>query len=867
MAAQIIPVVIGSMANGVSQQSPAMRLRDQVQEALNCRSTIVTGVGPRTGTEHRALFDLGVKRQGGAATPDDYANPLHITFDRGPDGVYAVLVTSTNLRVFNVESGVECTVTHDWLWPAFNNGSATNPHEDIRYVAAGDYLFLADRRNEQRLRPTASYPDETTAAEVNEGFVFCRASNYEEVTRIDITYGAHTYTWRVKAPSTAAGNGPLASANVALALHTILTTNTAPAAGAISSNSGTWSILQTPGSTAPALGFTVELRGAVVRITRPSGQLFTLNAQDQDNAKKIYHIQRSIPKFTDLPSVFWPEAIIKVSADAENAAPAYWVKYREVDENGRAVTGYWVECPAPGTMINIDKFRMPWALRATGGDTFEFGPIDWNKREVGSDDTMPPPSFIGQRIMDMFFVGGRLGIVTFDGVVTSRSNDQPFNFWRESSTQLLDTDPIDIISGGAESLSFHSCAVVGNEPVLFSAKSQYVLTAPSGEALSPVVADLKPTSSYQTPNSAPPIPLEASCYYVGPGSKYVSIHQFQLQPNEERTGYAKNIADHVPAYIRAPVKQLFTCQSENLLFVLAGGGRQEIYVYQYLDTEDKGRVQSAWTLWTFDAEASICGITVRGRLMDFLIRRGSQLYLETMDVGSDRLVGPSTDLIIMDRKLLPPQVSLTYDTLDFGTYVTVPYPLPADVGSYYCVVTEDNASGTPEPVATYNVRRVSDYIMKVPEDLRTVEFQIGRAPRVYVEPSEQVARNRQGEATFADASVVSVGPVLGQTAGLVMRVGLKSRRRYAKLHTVGQSTMLSPNAHVPMFDPPHVYGPGTGEYIYILRSEAEDAIPKRFFKAAGNVKDVLVAFENSGPLSFRIAGLVYRLAVKSSFTQ
>jgi len=849
---KLIPTTIGSMANGVSQQSPAMRLRDQIEASLNARATIITGVGPRTGTTHLAKFDLS------GETEAAYANPLQIAFDRGPDGCYAVLVTQGNIRVFNVEQGVECAVA----FPSGKGWLSGAPYEDIRYTAAGDYLFLANRKK------VVAMTTDKSPAEVNEAFIYCRASNYEDVTTIRLSHGGTTYGWKVKAPGTAGGNGPLSSSNVALAINTIMTTNAAPSAGAIDSSSGSWGVVGNPGTTATTLGYTIQQRGAVLRITRADNAAFTLECFDQDNAKKVYQIQRTIPKLTELPANFWPGARIRVSSNAESRAPEYWVEYRETDSDGKKITGYWIEVPAPNTALALDPDTMPWALRATGDNAFSFGPVTWNKREIGSEETIPPPSFVGQTIKDMFFTAGRLGFCCFDGVVASRSADQPFNFWRETSIQVIETDPIDIISGGAESVSFHSCALVGNEPVMFSNKSQYVLTVPTGEVLSPLVSDLKPSSSYQSPSSAPPLSFGSVCYYVGPGTRFVSVNMFELLNTEERLGKATNVSDHVPAFIKAPVKQLFGCQSENLIFALAGDARREVYVYQFLDTEDKGRVQSAWGLWTFGRDDQICGITVLDRKLYFLIRRGAELDLEVMDVGSDQLVGPATDLLVMDRRIAKGAAGMSWvrDSYDGVYTLTLPYSLPSDVSSYFIVETTTNSSGAREPVAVHAVTRVDAHSVKTTAQLSDFDFVFGRAPRVYIEPSEQVARNEKGDAIFADASIASIGPILGQTSGLIMRIGSKQRRKFGKLKAVGQSLQNSPATHVDMFDPPLSYGAGTGEYVYILRSEAEEKIPKRFFKTAGNANDVLVAFENNGPLSFRIAGLVYMMAVKGAFT-
>lgn len=852
MAKNINPQMVGSLSNGVSQQSPAMRLTDQVEASLNARATIISGIGPRTGTQHLKTHGLGISSEG------DYDQSLPIHFDRGPDGSFGVIVTASEVRVWNLDNGQECSVAY----PSGRSWLSANPASKLRYCAAGDYLFMTNRSK------TVAMTSAETAADVNEAFVYCRASNYEDITSITLTSGGTTLFWKAKAPKTTGGNGPLASLNVAYALQYILQFNGVPPGGNIDSNdTTTWSMQSNPGSTATSNGYVVSRRGSILRITRGDNAPFSLFVSDQDNAKKVYSIQKSCPKFGDLPAVFWPGAVIKVSSDSESNSLDYWVRYSETDASGNATTGYWAEVPAPGTPTTLDSSTMPWALKATGGSTFSFGPVNWNIREIGSEETIPAPSFVGQSIQDMFFVNGRLGFTVFDGCVTSRSADQPFNFWRESSLQILDTDPIDIISGGSESISFHSCTSAGDTPILFSGRSQYGLTVPTGEALSPRVAELTPISSYQAPSSCPPMEYGEVAYFASPGDSFVSIYMLDIVPDRQKiAARATNVSEHVPAYIKAPLTQIVGCPSENMIFVLGGALRREVFVYEFLDTGDKGRVQSAWSTWTFAATDSILGLFVRDRKLVCIIRRGTEISIETMDIGSDKLVGPLADLIIMDRQVRQDAVTITYDALDGGCYITMPYAVPADISSYFLVEVVPNSAGGLQPTGSYPFLRTSDTTIKVVRDVRSSSFIIGRAPRVYIEPSEQVARDQKGNPTFADASVAGVGPILSQTSGVTMRIGSKRRREYAKLMTIGDALRQDPVDHIDMFTPPANFGPGTGEYVYILRSEAEEKVPKRFYKAAGNANDVLVAFENNGPLSFRIAGIVYLLAIKGTYT-
>lgn len=853
----IIPQIIPSLANGISQQSPAMRLRDQIEDSLNTRSTVITGTGSRTGTIFKNVFGLGTN------TTTDFLNGYPFLFDRGPDGVYGGIVVNGKIRIWNLSTFQECTVSYP-------SGSSyigvSRPSDYIRGVQAGDYFFFTNRSK------TTAMTSAQTTAQVKEAHIVCRAANYGDVVIIKLKKGSGAIsTWKMKAPPTAAGNGPLNSSTVAYAISTMLSTNAAPAGASVDSDTtATWTLVAAPATNALDQGFTITKDGPVLTIAASDGSEVTVTVDDQDNSKKIYAINKSVQAFTDLPAVFRPRARIKVSASAANNTLEYWVQYFETDDNGKPSTGYWKEVPAPSTKYALNNTTLPHALVATGTDTFEFKAMTWDERKIGSDTTTPPPSFIGQKIQDVCFVSGRLGLVMFDGICMSRSSDQPFNFWRQSSTQLLDTDPIDVLTGGAESVSFHSVSVVGNEPVLWSASRQYILTSPTGEALSPRTADLKPISSYQSPSMCPPLPFGDVAYFPTPGTNFVGMSMFSITPDSVRLGKSQSITDHVPAYIRNTPKQIVGSTSENMVVVCAGPQIRDLYVYEFMDTEDKGRVQSAWSRWYFTSDTRICAMWMVKSQLILLTMRGSELNIETMDIGSDKIVGPNTDRVCLDRRVgrygegaggRAEGCMLIVDT-DRGYSDIAPlYALPSSMSGWYVVITEPDENGAQIPIKTITDLTVVSGAVRVNELLHDKNFYLGRAPRVYIEPTEPIVRDNNGNVIFNAATLVSVGPVLAQTSGVTMRIGSKLRRKYAKLLDETDTVERDSSDMDPM-DVSLPFVTGGGEFKYTLTSENFETTPKRFYKAAGDTSDFLLAFESIGPLVFHIVGLVYNVNVK-----
>lgn len=47
---------------------------------------------------------------------------------------------------------------------------------------------------------------------------------------------------------------------------------------------------------------------------------------------------------------------------------------------------------------------MPYILRREADGTFTCTTADWNERKTGDEDSNPTPSFVGNKINDIFFL-------------------------------------------------------------------------------------------------------------------------------------------------------------------------------------------------------------------------------------------------------------------------------------------------------------------------------------------------------------------------------------------------------------------------------------------------------------------------------
>ena len=177
-------------------------------------------------------------------------------------------------------------------------------------------------------------------------------------------------------------------------------------------------------------------------IIKSSGTL-TVSASDGygDDASQI--VGDTVQNFVDLPSPAINNMVVKITGDATNGFDDYYVQY---DSSGDV----WQESVAPSMKTTLDNTTMPHVLIRTADGNFRFSQVDgstyaisgtdytvpaWGLRISGDDISSPDPSFIGRKINDMFFHKNRLGFLSDENVVMSRSGEY-FAFFNETVTTL-----------------------------------------------------------------------------------------------------------------------------------------------------------------------------------------------------------------------------------------------------------------------------------------------------------------------------------------------------------------------------------------------------------------------------------------------
>lgn len=545
---------------GVSKQAIDLRLPSHCEEMLNCYPTVQYGVKRRNPTVEVATSVY------------TEANSFRYTYDRGLSSTseeqYFITIDGANaLKVFDIVDGTYKTVTL--------SGSASSylsTTEDYRTsfsaITIKDTTIITNRTK----IPTMS--GSATSDYAKKAFVWIKQVSVDT---------AFPYTFYITLKEI---NGT-----------TIATTSSnATTTTGVASAFATW---------ANGLAdFTSVSDGSVVKITRDSGAEFLLVVTDTYGDQASSAWKGSVSTMEDMPKQFpFVDTIVKVDGVQRNDDVAYWVKY---DGN------QWVEWKDPTISYIIDPANMPHKLVRNPDFSFTMSPITWDNLLVGDTDTQAIPEFVGSPILDLFFVNGRLGLLTRNGISLSQQGNL-FNFFRTTILNLLDDSPITTFIDSTISIGLCWAVEMQGIVVLFGDKAQFYID--NSKALSPATISIQPISQYEINRDIKPIFVNDSVFFLVNKSGYSAL--MEMNRNTLSTNIkASDVSSHVTGYINNNIVQMTSIPRSNAIFLLDGTDRTTMYLYKYHD-EGGQKLQTAWSKWrvsmdinsifSFDNRLYVCG--------------------------------------------------------------------------------------------------------------------------------------------------------------------------------------------------------------------------------------------------------------------
>jgi hypothetical protein len=618
----LVSRTIPNLVQGVSQQPEVLRLNSQAGEQINGFSSVVEGLKKRPSTNYVAKL-----------SNSSFGNAYIHTINRDTTERYIVVITNGVLNVYGLDGTAKTVVNQ--------TGSASyittaNPKQDFVCVTVADYTFILNKTKTTAMKAT------TSSAKIEQAtYSVLQGVNS---TPYSITIDGITYSIT---------------------------------SGSTSSKAIRDSLFSAVGSPS---GITLTKIGdSSFAIVKSSGTL-EVTASDGygDDASQV--VKDKVQSFSDLPVPAINGQIVEITGEAGNTFDNYFVKFISADN-------LWEETVAPDTKTTIDELTMPHVLIRTADGNFRFTQVDgstytlsgttynvpsWGKRLVGDVDTVPNPSFINRRLNDVFFHRNRLGFLSDENVIFSRAGEF-FDFFPETITQVLATDPIDVAGTHTKVAILRHAISFDEELLLFSDQTQFILSG--GAVLSSENVRIDVTTEFENDKNVKPIGAGSNVYFSFNKGNFQGIREFFISSDTD-TKQADDITANVPKYLPSNIFKLSSATTENILVALSSDEKNTLYVYQYYVSQNR-RLQSAWSKWTFGTSVTdnILNIDFIENILYLINERSDGVYLEKLDVSPALTDTGETYLTHLDRKLNNTQITEVYNAGTNQTTITLPYTI------------------------------------------------------------------------------------------------------------------------------------------------------------------------------------------------
>jgi hypothetical protein len=463
----------------------------------------------------------------------------------------------------------------------------------------------------------------------------------------------------------------------------------------------------------PSGSWSVAKHGPIIVITRLSGSSFILKTEDSRSGEALIAIMGTVRSVADLPA-FGPNGyVVRVNGDETTDFEDYYLKFVPLNAGEAVDRGNWEETVKPDVHVELDPATMPHILVREADGTFTFKQAVWDKRIVGDDDTVPFPSFVGQKINDVFFYRNRLGLLAGETVCLSEAGEF-FNFFKTSARQLVDTDPIDV-SVGHTKVSILQHGVPWNKRLLlFSEQTQFIMDG--GEALTPETAAVAVATEFEVSKLVRPVSAGPNIYMASDARPYARVREYYIAP-ESGIEDAAEVTAHVPRYIPAGVTRMSASPFGDILVLLTNGAPKSIYTYNYYwrGTE---KLQSAWSVWTFDWANYVRSADFIGTDLYAIVDRDDGAHLIKIETASGTQDVGLTYTTHLDIRTTEATCTRTYNSTTDETTITLPYSIGA---SEIVVVSRDSEL----PGETASVMSASGNTVVVNGDWSARQFFVG----------------------------------------------------------------------------------------------------------------------------------------------
>lgn len=504
--------------------------------------------------------------------------------------------------------------------------------------------------------------------------------------------------------------------------------------------------------------------GSTVLVNDPN--FIDISADDGGDGTLIRAVGREVQQPTLMSTVHYVGKVVRIRPQGSSDSEAYYLQaYAKDDVSTGWTEVVWREGAGvkqtptrmfsqavihDGTMYVAKDGAGLAALAPASGDHPEF-----KASAVGDAVSSPTPEFFGTTITMMTVFQDRLLIGSGGTVNASRPGDY-LNFFRQTVLTILDNDPIEMFSYGAEGDTLRSAVMYDRDLIIFGDLKQYGISGRS--VLSAKSPNITTVSAHEDATSAYPVASGNFVFYgknasVDEGDLRTTLHQLQIgQLLESPVSY--EVSQQLDQYIRGTPCQLVALTAPNVILYRTEEMENVVYTYSYVDSQDGGqRLLDSWSRWEFNP--------VLGRLCGISSYKGAALLFTMRQVGS-------TIVVVADKQSMNTELgALPYlDSMRRGDSLG-PDEWHSEVDGEELAFACDRTSEFFLLGARYD--KLAEFLDQV--EVAPSQYWIGAVSPAYVTPTNPYRRDQNGSPVLSGRlTLTQVRPSVTMTSGLIATV-------------------------------------------------------------------------------------------------
>ena len=681
-----VAVTVPNLIQGVSLQPDSQKDPSQGEIQINAVSSIAEGLRKRDST--RTVAKVSSSLLGDAF--------IH-TILRDQQEEYLAVITKDVIKVFDLD-GNEKTVTadsnaYDYL------DTVTDAKQDIRAVTIADFTWITNTKTNTAM-DTAKAP-ESARPKAHECLVWIKQAVYGNEYKVNVNnqeVKAETAVAAVVVDGSTVRENRISTETIADEIVTALNGKNT--------------------------GCTISRAGPVIWLQ--SDNPITVSATDGRGNSTLTAILDEVQVFTELPTIAPVGYQIEITGDPGTNFDNYHIEFEP--RSGNFGEGSWVETVAPGTEYKLDPDTMPHVLIRKADGNFWFGAVDgqtvtgipggvpeWGRRISGDIETSPDPSFIGFPINDIFIYKNRLGFLADENVILSRVRGF-FDFFPETVTTVLDTDPIDVVASNNRVSVLRYAVPYQDELILFSPQIQYRFNA-AETVLTPATAQITSLTNFDVDVNVRPQQAGGGIFFMQTNGQWSQMREFAVRgAGTALTADAQDLTGYVSSYIPDDLYKMTVNDTGNAAFLISSKSTAQmmlgadytkrIYTYKWFlrNTGDGAeRAQNSWSYFQF--KGTIRQIVCIREVLYLLVEHGTEVFLEKMSVldraEESEVNAPYPmllDRLVSTTNATPSSVRMskgTYDKQNDETTWTLPFAATGliEVWSAYNIFDKTKKAG------------------------------------------------------------------------------------------------------------------------------------------------------------------------------